>query len=170
MKKFTLIAAVVGLLILSVVTTAFAFAQPQAAPTPEIPYGPGMGHHGGHGWGMMGRAGDHGPMHDAMIAAFAEALDLSVEEIEARYEAGENMYSIAEAEGLTLEELRKIMESVHDTFMDDADANDWFSSDHAEWMEERMKYMWGDSDGYGYGHGYGRGRCGHWSGQSFPAE
>lgn len=50
-----------------------------------------------------------GLYHDEIIAAFAEALDMTVEEIEAKIGEGFTIAQIAQAEGLTLEEIRALM-------------------------------------------------------------
>jgi hypothetical protein len=43
------------------------------------------------------------------MAAFAEALDMTVEEIEAKIAEGFTIVEIAQTEGLTLEEIRALM-------------------------------------------------------------
>ena len=73
-------------------------------------YGHGMmggdGRGYGMGYGVMGWNGEHGPMHEVMVAAMAEALDLTSEEIEDRHNSGETVWEIAEAEGLSAEEIQ----------------------------------------------------------------
>jgi CO/xanthine dehydrogenase Mo-binding subunit len=174
MKKILLIA--VGFMVAVFVfgMAGFAYAQSQTPPTPEYPYGPGMhamrgvegmpgGYGRGYGHGMMGGYGMHGdwdgeygPMHEAMIAALAEALGLTPEELEARHDAGETMWQIAESEGLSAEEIQEFMLSAHDTALEDAVANGQLAEDQAEWMDAHMEQMW--SGEYGNG-GFG-GHCG----------
>ncbi|MDX9849741.1 MAG: hypothetical protein RBT01_04475 [Anaerolineaceae bacterium] len=50
-----------------------------------------------------------GLYHDEIMAAFAEALDMTVEEIEAKIAEGFTIVEIAQAEGLSLEEIRALM-------------------------------------------------------------
>lgn len=50
-----------------------------------------------------------GLYHDEIMAAFAEALDMTVEEIEAKIAEGFTIVQIAQAEGLTLEEIQALM-------------------------------------------------------------
>jgi hypothetical protein len=121
-------------------------------------YGRGYGHGmmGGYGHNMMGGNGEYGPMHDGMITAFAEALDLTAEEIEARHDAGETLWEIAEAKGLSAEEIQAVMFSAHDLALEDAIANGYMTSEQAEWMNAHMDQMW--SGEYGAG-GFG-GHCG----------
>ena len=53
-------------------------------------------------------------MHDAMIAAFADALGLDVADLEARLESGEQMIDIALTEGFSSEQVWEIMEPVRE--------------------------------------------------------
>lgn len=50
-----------------------------------------------------------GLYHDEIIAIFVEALDMTAEEIEAKIGEGFTIAQIAQAEGLTLEEIRALM-------------------------------------------------------------
>lgn len=162
---------VVGFMVAVLVfgVAGYAYAQSQTPPIPEYPYGPGMhamrgveGMGGGYGHGMMGGSGmmgwndEYGPMHDAMIAALAEALSLTPEELEARHDAGETMWQIAESEGLSPEAIQELMLSAHDNALEDAVANGWLTEEQAEWMDAHMDQMW--SGEYGNG-GFG-GHCG----------
>ena len=161
MKKILLVA--VGFMVaVSVFGVAgFAYAQNQTPPAPEYPYGPGMmgandGFGSEYGHGMMGWDGDYGPMHEAMVAALADALDITPEEIEARHDAGETMWQIAEAEGLSAEEIQVLMFSAHDFALEDAVANGWMTETQAEWMDAHMDQMWsGDYENGDFG-----GHCG----------
>ncbi len=53
-------------------------------------------------------------MHDAMIAAFADALGLDPVDLEARLESGENMMDIALALGFSSEDVWETMQTVRD--------------------------------------------------------
>lgn len=53
-------------------------------------------------------------MHDAMIAAFADALGLDAADLEARLESGEQMMDIALEQGLSSEDVWEIMEAVRE--------------------------------------------------------
>ena len=61
-------------------------------------------------YGQRGVADGAGPMHDYMEEAMADAVGLSVEEFEARHDAGETFYQIALAEGFTAEEIPALMQ------------------------------------------------------------
>jgi hypothetical protein len=153
-KKFIVI-AVLSLAVLTLSLAGYAFAQGQPPPPGEYPYGPDMMNgYGGYdyemmgtgygimGYGMMDWDGEEGPMHEAMIYALAESLDLSPEEIETRHNAGESPWEIAVAEGLSDEEIRELMFSSHDAALEDAEVNGWLTSE-----DEHMNQMWsGDYD------------------------
>ncbi|TEU01226.1 MAG: hypothetical protein E3J30_00915 [Anaerolineales bacterium] len=66
---------------------------------------------GAEGW-MADELGE--VMHDAMIAAFADALGLSTADLEAMLESGEHMIDIALAQEFTSEDVWKIMETVRE--------------------------------------------------------
>ena len=64
---------------------------------------------GEDGW----RADEFGEvMHEAMIAAFADALGLAPADLEVMLESGENMMDIALAQDLSAEDVREIMQAV----------------------------------------------------------
>lgn len=162
MKKILWVVSgfMVAVLVFGVV--GFTYAQSQTPSTPEYPYGPGMmddydGYGPGFGRGMMGSYGnrglmggygmmdwngEEGPMHEAMVAAVADALGLTPEEIETRHDAGETLWEIAEAEGLSVEEIQDLMFSAHDAALEDAVANGDLTQEQADWMDSHMEEMW----------------------------
>jgi hypothetical protein len=156
MKKILIGVIILVVAVLALGIGSFAYAQDQTPPTPEYPYGPGMmGNYDGFGYGrgmmggygggfssMMGWNGEEGPMHDAMVGALAEALGITPEEVEARHDAGESLWQIAAAEGLTDEEIRDVMLSAHDLALEDAVADGWLPEEQAEWMDTHMEQMW----------------------------
>ena len=183
MKKNILIVAVLGIAVLTFGLAGFAYAQDQTPPTPEYPYGPNMmndgsgyGRGSGHGmmggfggYGMMGSGmyGDEGPMHEVMIASLADALGLSADEIEARHDAGETIWDIAAAEGLSTEEIQDLMFAAHDSALEDAVANGWLTQEQADWMDGHMEQMW-DGDNHCGGSGFnGTTGRGHMSGMNW---
>ncbi len=90
------------------------------------PLGPG-GMMGYSGFGMMG-PGSYGMMqmhsqadyaamaahHDQMLAAIAEKLGITVEELEAELEAGKTIPALAQERGVDLNELNEVMQAVHE--------------------------------------------------------
>jgi len=167
MKKFLLVVGILSIAVLAFGAVGYAFAQSIIPPAQEYRHGPGMmeGYYGydhGYGHGMMGGHGtmgwadEHGPMHDAMIAALAEALGLTPEEVEARHDAGESLWEIAESAGLSAEEIQDLMLPAHDLALENAIVNGWLTADQAEWMNDHMEQMW-SSD---YQHNDFGGHCG----------
>lgn len=164
MKKNWLLIALLGIAVLALGIAGTAYAQDPSPGTPDgpYPYVPGMGGYGMGGYGMMGgygvmgdygmmggygmmgygAYGEEGPMYDAMIASLAEALGLPADELEARHDAGETLWEIAEAEGLSTDEIQELMFSAHDETLEEAVAAGWLTQEQAEWMDERMDLMW----------------------------
>ncbi len=99
MKKSLIAVLVAAVLVASFSVVGSVYAQSE---TPGYGYGNGVQQ-------QLQTEDGLGLYHDEIIAAFAEALDLSVEEIEARIEAGETIADIALAEGLTFEEFKALM-------------------------------------------------------------
>jgi len=104
---------------------------------------------------MMGAYGSYGPMHQYMVDALADALGISPEELQARVEAGEAMWDIARAEGLTNEEITTVMQSAHELAIEQAVADGVITQEQAEWMNDHMLQMHGGGAGFGSCHGTG---------------
>jgi hypothetical protein len=171
MKKTLLVVGILSITVLIFGVVGFAYAQNRTLPNSEYPHGPGMmgdydDHGFGHGMmgsygrgmgsGMVGWNGEYGPMHESMIAALAEALDLTPEELKSRHDAGETLWEIAEAEGLSGEENQELMISTHNFALEDAVANGLMTAEQAEWMDAHMDQLWsGDYQDVGFG-----GHCG----------
>ena len=167
MQKILFVVGVLSIAVLTLSVAGFAYAQSQTPPTPEYPgYGMmGGGYGRGYGQGMMGWNVEHGPMHEAMVAALAEQLGIKPEEIESRLDAGESMWQIAEAAGLSAEEIQDLMLSAHDRALVDAVSNGWLTESQAEWMDAHMEQMWNGSAGFG-GHCGGRNNNSRWQGEN----
>jgi hypothetical protein len=89
MKKTVWIAALVLALTTGVVGTAYAGES-------SLPPGPG--------W--PGQGDGEGPLHDLMIEAAADVLDLEPAELEDRLAGGETLFQIALDQGLSAEDFR----------------------------------------------------------------
>lgn len=120
-------------------------------------YGPGgmMGKRG-YAVGMMGRggfgtAGSAGLMHDYMIAAFAEAVDLTTQEVETRREAGESFKEIALAQGIAEADLPDLLVQVRTAALNAAVADGLITQAQAEFMLERMENRREQGFGPGFG-------------------
>jgi hypothetical protein len=117
-------------------------------------FGRGMmgarGLNGGKGFGMMGGHGQ-GPLHEYMVAEFAVAFDLTVETLEARLDAGDTMWTIAQEQGFTQEQFRTLMADARTTAINQAVANGIITQEQADWMLERMSQMMESGFGPGFG-------------------
>ncbi len=98
---------------------------------------------GGRGAGRMGWADDDqtGPMHDLMVAAWAEKLGLSVDTIDQRLEAGETMSDIAVSQGLSADEFQAAWVEIHTSVLDEAVAQGLITQAQADWMKNRTGFM-----------------------------
>jgi hypothetical protein len=169
MKKTIFTVALLAVAVLAFGVVGFAYAQDPQPPAPEYPYAPG--HMRGFGHGMMGYY-QEGPMHETMVEALAKELGLTVEEIEERHDAGEMLWEIAEAEGLSAEAVSELMNEAHNAALEQAVAKGLLSPEQAEWMQGRMQGVWsanGEYGGFG-GHCGGRGRFNRspgWGGMSY---
>jgi hypothetical protein len=155
MKKWILIgisiAALGALAVAGLVWAGTAYAQAQNPPFPGQPYGMMGGQYGGYG--MMG-SWDYGPMHEYMVAALSDALNLTLEEIQTRIDSGETPWQIAQAQGLSQEQTQQVMLEAHDKALDQAVEAGLLTQDQADWMDQHMESMWsGDFSGFGGCHG-----------------
>lgn len=161
MKK-TLFVTVIAITILAALGLAtLAFAQSQTPPDPDQPYSGKRGYGMmGQGQGMMGgrwnrsaegsgSTGTYGPMHEYMIAALAQAFNLTPEELEARHAAGETMWNIATDQGLTQEQFTETMIQARTTALSQAVAEGVITQEQADWMLSRMNRMGGTGVGPG---------------------
>ena len=105
----------------------------------------------GNGFGMMGAADGNSIMHDTMIAVFADALGMTPEELVARHDAGETLWDIATAQGLSVEEIQDLMTSARSTALEQAVADGTITQEQADWMLDHM--------GQGGANGTGTGTC-----------
>jgi hypothetical protein len=94
-------------------------------------YGPGMrgGYYGG-GWMADYR--------DEMHAAVAEALGLSVEELDAAMAEGQTMWQIAEEQGVDPEVIRDAMQDAREEAINQAVADGVLTQEQADWMLGRI--------------------------------
>jgi hypothetical protein len=193
MKKFLIIGSIVAVVLVSLSVVGLAYAK-SALPAVwrQTGFGPSMmsqryGNGSGYGPGMMRQNsaadqlaagsgmmwGNGGGMHQYMLEALAEKLGLTVEDLQNRVAAGETPYEIAQAQGLTDEQIRTLFEEAHDAALDKAVAAGVLTQEQADLMDEHMESMWangawpGMMGGQGYGgmHG-GQGRGGMMGGQA----
>jgi hypothetical protein len=169
MKKLLIIASIALVAVIALGVTGFAFAQSQTPQAPTTPANPGSGQ-GQGGWanggarpGMGGRGGrfggmgalaaqsadGYGPMHDEMIAAFAQAFSMPPEELQARLDAGDTMWTIAQEKGLSADQFTQLMQQARSTSLQQAVADGTLTQAQADWMQQRMNGNY--PDGYGPG-------------------
>ncbi len=148
MNKIWKVVSFIGVIALAFGAVGIAFAQ-TGSPQPygNAGNGPGMmGGRGGYGGGMID--GEAGLYHATRMEIFAEALGLTVSELEARLESGETMWQIAEAEGVTWEEFSGIMVEARAAMLDQALEDGTITQEQADFMNSRGQ-MRGPGRGYG---------------------
>lgn len=135
-----------------VITTGAVFA---AALTQVGPWWTAESEGNGEYWGPMhGRQSGWSseeplpPMHDARIAAVAEATGLTVDQIETRLAAGERLFSIAVDAGMTEEAYFNLMTETRAAFLAEAVEAGWITQEQYQWMLERRENA-------PYGRGFG---------------
>jgi len=165
MKTFVILAVAA----IALGTASAVFAQ---ADTPDSPIG-----YGGVGIGSRGKGGgrgngsqmlyqnrdsmEDGLLHEAMIAAFSEKLDIPVVDLEARIADGETLADIALSTGMTLEDFRTLLSEIRTTVHDQAVEEGLLPGSQFGWTNERPK----GNTGYGARRGgagqglYGAGSC-----------
>jgi hypothetical protein len=137
MKKTLLIVALV-LAALAAFGVGTVFAQDAQPP------------YNGGGRGPMMQNGEQGPLHTFMVTEFARKLNLNVNDINTRINAGETMYSIALSAGVTAEEFPAVMTEVRSNALDAAVKANVITQEQADFMKTR---------GFGQGGGMGNGNC-----------
>jgi hypothetical protein len=138
MNKLLLTLVVAVVLIAALGTAGIAYAQTPTQ-TPGTGSGAGLaagrGPRGGVGAGNA--AAGEGILHDYMIAAFAEKLNIPAAELETRLEQGETMAQIASSKGLTFEQLRTLMVEARTQAIDQAVEDGKLTQEQADWMKQR---------------------------------
>lgn len=149
--KVTLTATIV-VLIIAALGVGFAFAQ---TPTPPAPWGNGYGMMG-NGNGMMGGYAQNGVsnihqwmlntggMHTLVWNGLAEALGLTPDELNAQLADGKTLAQVAEAQGVSQEQLAAALENSVKAGLEKAVAEGVLTQQQADWMLTRMagNYEW----------------------------
>ena len=136
MKKglFSLVA--VAVVVFALASTGVASAKSNTPLNVDVQSDYGIG-----GRGRMVNGAQDGILHDVMIAVFAEKLGISVEDLNARLASGETLYSIAIAQGLTVEEFQTLMTDARNQAIDQAIADGTLTQTQADWMKTRSSMM-----------------------------
>jgi hypothetical protein len=74
-------------------------------------------------------------LHDDMITALSEALNVPITDLEVRLDSGETMAQIALSEGLTFEQFRTLMVDVRNQAIDQADLSGTLTQVQTDWMK-----------------------------------
>ena len=144
---------VVSLLLAGVLVAAFGFVSTASAqgPVDQVVYGQGMGR-GGNGYVNAGEV-ENEFVHDAMMEAWSDALGISVEEIEAREEAGETLSQIALSAGISFEDFWTLKDEINLSAADQAlAAGQIDETEYAFLVQANQRVMGGNSAMRGTGY------------------
>ncbi len=127
---------------------------------------------GTNGYGMMGGWGNMGAihqwmhsengMHTAVWNSLASALKLTPQELNAQLASGKTLEQIAEAQGVSKEQLTTALEAAVKAGLDKAVADKVMTRAQADWMLSHMDGNWEwmiTNMGSGWGMGPGSGGC-----------
>ena len=159
MKKFVVTLMVVAVVVFGLSAVGVAYAQ-----SPTQTPGTGTGRMGGRG-SQNGLGGANTPvgdgiLHDYMIAAYAEKLNIPVADLETRLANGETMAQIAISTGLTLDQFRTLMVEVRTQAIEQGLNDGVLTQAQADWMSQHgAGQMAGGQRGNGFGmRGSGQGQ------------
>lgn len=155
MKK-TILIAVILVAALSLGAVGYAFAQsqyPQGADA-TCPYGGTGMMGGGYGRGMMGNGagrgmmgaqgacgaanGGQGLLQGYVLSGFASAFGMTTEDLQARLDAGDTMWVVAQEKGYTTETFTELMTQVRSDAFAQGVADGVITQAQADWMQQRM--------------------------------
>lgn len=140
MNKFVLTMVLVAVIAVALGTVSVSYAQTPTQ-TPNQTPGTGTGGMGGRGFrgGMAGgnMVAGEGILHDYLIAAYAQKLNIPATDLETRLNNGETMAQIAVSQGLTLEQFRTLMVEARTQAIDQALQDGKLTQDQSDWMKQR---------------------------------
>ena len=153
MNKTVKLLVIVATVVIAFGTVGAVYAQGGGPGANAAPVGQGFGNgfRGGNGernnqYQGMGQGAMDGVLHETWMAAYAEALGIEVEALEARIAAGESMSEIALSLGFTLDAYREIKLEVRASVIEQAVSDGTLTQEQAALMEMR-------SAGFGRGMG-----------------
>jgi hypothetical protein len=161
MKRSIWILVALLVVLVSLAFAGLAFAQ---SGTPDAP-GTGF-RSGGFGGGRWNGAEGYGPMHEYMVVAFAEALGISAEDLQAAIDSGKTMWDVAQDQGKTEAEFAELMISARTSALNQAVEDGVITREQADWMIARMAQMQAN----GYGPGSNMGNCPMHGGSGSPRQ
>jgi hypothetical protein len=145
----------VVVLALAALGAGFAFAQTPTPPAPGYGWGGMMGGYGMmSGWGQSGNGYEWmnnmhrwmfttGGMHTMVWNGLADALGLTSEQLNAELASGKTLAQIAEARGVSQEQLAVALEKSVKAGLDTAVADGVLTQEQADWMLSHMGSNWG---------------------------
>jgi hypothetical protein len=140
MNKYVKLVGIVAVVAaLALVSATAAFAQ---TPTPPAGSQPVMG----RGFGGRGPGAGSGFLavdQDAMHAAIAEALGISVEELDAALAEGKTLYILAQELGVDFADVQAAMQAAHEAALAQAVADGLISQEQADWILSHRAQMGG---------------------------
>jgi hypothetical protein len=86
-------------------------------------------------------------MHTSMMQTFAQKLGLSVDALQARLDAGETLWQIASAQGVSREDFANWMSEARTAALDQAVAAGTITQEQADWMKQHMQGRFGGMHG-----------------------
>ena len=138
MKKFAVTIMVVAVVVSALGAVGVAYAQ-----TPTQGGGTGFGSNWMGGRGSRGGMGagnlatGEGILHDYLIAAYAEKLNIPAADLEARLGQGETMSQIAASTGLTVDQFRTLMIEARTQAIAQALKDGKLTQKQADWIKQR---------------------------------
>ncbi|MCJ7624543.1 MAG: hypothetical protein MUO76_13650 [Anaerolineaceae bacterium] len=142
MKKQTSIAIVLAV-VLAMTVFGTVFAQGPGQPEVTPGYGVNIDE-----WPPAD--GEYGPLHEIMITAFAAEFGITVEELNAKIDAGQTMFEIAEAYGYDAESFAELMTNIRQQAREEAEVLGLFLGRGGRWVNGGQP---------GFGQGLGNGTC-----------
>ncbi len=124
---------VIGISLIVVLVMAFGFATVASADGPT-PFNFGMGRQGQFG-GL-----EDNPVHDLVIAEYADAFGISAENLEARLVDGERLTDIAAEYGFEGDEFVSLIQTVHSTATEAAVAQGLITQEQADLFGNRPEF------------------------------
>ena len=162
MKRLIAISIVAILAILVFGFASLAFAQDT---TPDQPLPANLagqvscpmeaGRWGGPRGGQMAAGG--GLLHEQVVATLAGAFGMTPEALQARLDAGETLWQVAESLGWSSEQLQAAMLEARSTALQQAVVDGLLTQEQADWMAQRMNQGW--AEGFGPGSADCDGSC-----------
>jgi len=143
MKKFMKSIVIVAVVVIALGSTTAVFAKSGTAQDAETVLANGRG-----GWGGRGSRGgvleqtqlqlEDELLHDEIVAAFADALGLTADEINARLDAGETLMQIVISTGFDFEAARTLIDDVRTQVLEQAVLDGIITQEQADWMLSRL--------------------------------